>query len=62
VPGDTIVVMTSGDYGGLHDKVLLKLGDPGAPGPLADKQGISQLLNRVASPTRCWGRSGRTTW
>jgi UDP-N-acetylmuramate: L-alanyl-gamma-D-glutamyl-meso-diaminopimelate ligase len=47
VPGDTIVVMTSGDYGGLHDKVLLKLGDPVRPARLADKQGISQLLNRV---------------
>jgi GNAT superfamily N-acetyltransferase len=42
--------MTSGDYGGLHDKVLLKLGDPVRPARLADKQGISQLLNRVGIP------------
>ena len=42
--------MTSGDYGGLHDKVLLKLGDPVRPARLGDKQGISQLLNRMGIP------------
>jgi UDP-N-acetylmuramate: L-alanyl-gamma-D-glutamyl-meso-diaminopimelate ligase len=46
-PGDTVVVMSSGDYGGLHDKLLARLGDPVRPARLQDKQGISQLLNRV---------------
>jgi UDP-N-acetylmuramate: L-alanyl-gamma-D-glutamyl-meso-diaminopimelate ligase len=47
VPGDTIVVMSSGDYGGLHDKLLGKLGDPVRPARFADKPGIKQVLNRV---------------
>ncbi|HEY0708125.1 MAG TPA: GNAT family N-acetyltransferase [Polyangia bacterium] len=46
-PGDTIVVMSSGDYGGLHDKILAKLGDPVRPCRLADKASVSELLNRV---------------
>jgi UDP-N-acetylmuramate: L-alanyl-gamma-D-glutamyl-meso-diaminopimelate ligase len=49
-PGDTVVIMSSGDYGGLHDKVLHRLGDPVRPARLADKPGISQLLNRVGTP------------
>jgi UDP-N-acetylmuramate: L-alanyl-gamma-D-glutamyl-meso-diaminopimelate ligase len=47
VPGDTVVVMSSGDYGGLHDKLLMKLGDPVRPARAEDKVGISQLLDRV---------------
>jgi UDP-N-acetylmuramate: L-alanyl-gamma-D-glutamyl-meso-diaminopimelate ligase len=47
VPGDTIVVMSSGDYGGLHDKLLAKLGDPVRPARFADKPGIKHVLNRV---------------
>jgi UDP-N-acetylmuramate: L-alanyl-gamma-D-glutamyl-meso-diaminopimelate ligase len=46
-PGDTVVVMSSGDYGGLHDKLLSRLGDPVRPARLQDKPAISQLLNRV---------------
>jgi UDP-N-acetylmuramate: L-alanyl-gamma-D-glutamyl-meso-diaminopimelate ligase len=46
-PGDTVVVMSSGDYGGLHDKLLARLGDSVRPARLQDKPGISQLLNRV---------------
>jgi UDP-N-acetylmuramate: L-alanyl-gamma-D-glutamyl-meso-diaminopimelate ligase len=49
-PGDTVVIMSSGDYGGLHDKVLHRLGDPVRPARLTDKPGISQLLNRVGTP------------
>jgi UDP-N-acetylmuramate: L-alanyl-gamma-D-glutamyl-meso-diaminopimelate ligase len=50
VPGDTIVVMSSGDYGGLHDKLLAKLGDPVRPCRFSDKAGVSDLLNRVGTP------------
>jgi UDP-N-acetylmuramate: L-alanyl-gamma-D-glutamyl-meso-diaminopimelate ligase len=46
-PGDTIVVMSSGDYGGLHDRLLVKLGDPVRPAQVDDKPKISQLLTRV---------------
>ena len=49
-PGDTVVVMSSGDYGGLHDKLLARLGDPVRPTRADDKPKISQLLNRVGLP------------
>jgi UDP-N-acetylmuramate: L-alanyl-gamma-D-glutamyl-meso-diaminopimelate ligase len=50
VPGDTIVVMSSGDYGGLHDKLLARLGDPVRPCRFSDKAGVSNLLDRVGTP------------
>ncbi len=46
-PGDTIVIMSSGDYGGLHDKVLDRLGDPVMPARANDKPRIAHLLDRV---------------
>src|SRR5260221_3113733 len=46
-PGDTVLVMTSGDYGGLHDKLLRKLGDPVMPARLEHKARIGNLLDRV---------------
>ncbi len=46
-PGDTVLIMSSGDYGGLHDKVLFRLGDPVMPSRIEHKQKISALLNRV---------------
>jgi UDP-N-acetylmuramate: L-alanyl-gamma-D-glutamyl-meso-diaminopimelate ligase len=46
-PGDTVVIMSSGDYGGLHDKLLSHLGDPVRSARAEDKARISQLLNRV---------------
>ena len=46
-PGDTVLVMTSGDYGGLHDKLLHKLGDPVMPARLEHKVLIGNLLDRV---------------
>jgi N-acetylglutamate synthase-like GNAT family acetyltransferase len=39
--------MSSGDYGGLHDKLLRRLGDPVMPARLADKVRIGNLLDRV---------------
>ena len=46
-PGDTVLVMSSGDYGGLHDKLLRKLGDPVMPARLEHKARIGNLLDRV---------------
>jgi UDP-N-acetylmuramate: L-alanyl-gamma-D-glutamyl-meso-diaminopimelate ligase len=46
-PGDTVVIMSSGDYGGLHDKVLARLGDPVRSARSEDRPQISALLNRV---------------
>jgi len=46
-PGDTVLIMSSGDYGGLHEKVLFRLGDPVMPSRMEFKPKISALLNRV---------------
>lgn len=46
-PGDTVAIMTSGDYGGLHDKLLMRLGDPVRPARPEDRVKISALLNRA---------------
>jgi UDP-N-acetylmuramate: L-alanyl-gamma-D-glutamyl-meso-diaminopimelate ligase len=48
--GDTVVIMSSGDYGGLHDKLLSRLGDPVRPARPEDRAKISALLNRVGIP------------
>lgn len=45
-PGDTVVIMSSGSYGGLHDKLLARLGDPVRPGRPDDRHGLAQLLDR----------------
>jgi UDP-N-acetylmuramate: L-alanyl-gamma-D-glutamyl-meso-diaminopimelate ligase len=46
-PGDTVLIMSSGDYGDLHDKVLRRLGDPVMPARLEQKTKIGNLLDRV---------------
>jgi len=46
-PGDTVVIMSSGDYGGLHDLLLARLGDPVRPARSGDKAPIGQLLDRA---------------
>ncbi|HET6282073.1 MAG TPA: UDP-N-acetylmuramate:L-alanyl-gamma-D-glutamyl-meso-diaminopimelate ligase [Polyangia bacterium] len=46
-PGDTVLVMSSGDYGGIHDKLLGKLGDPVMPARLEHKPKIAALLDRL---------------
>lgn len=46
-PGDTVLVMSSGDYGGIHDKLLRKLGDPVMPARLEHKPRIAALLDRL---------------
>jgi UDP-N-acetylmuramate: L-alanyl-gamma-D-glutamyl-meso-diaminopimelate ligase len=46
-PGDTVVIMSSGDYGGLHDLLLARLGDPVRPARATDRTQIGQLLDRA---------------
>jgi UDP-N-acetylmuramate: L-alanyl-gamma-D-glutamyl-meso-diaminopimelate ligase len=46
-PGDTVLVMSSGDFGGLHDRLLTRLGDPVIPARPEHKPKIAALLNRV---------------
>ena len=46
-PGDTVVIMRSGDYGGLHDVLLARLGDPVRPARAVDQAQIGQLLDRA---------------
>ena len=46
-PGDTVLIMSSGDYGGLHDKVLRRLGDPVMRARPEHKAKIGNLLDRV---------------
>jgi len=46
-PGDTVLVMSSGDYGGLHDRLLDALGDPVMPARPEHKSRIGNLLDRV---------------
>jgi UDP-N-acetylmuramate: L-alanyl-gamma-D-glutamyl-meso-diaminopimelate ligase len=46
-PGDTVVIMSSGSFGGLHDSLLQKLGDPVRPARAEDRLAIRQLLDRA---------------
>ena len=46
-PGDTVVIMSSGNYGGLHDKLLGRLGDPVREARAEDRAAIGQLLDRA---------------
>ncbi len=46
-PGDTVLIMSSGDFGGLHDRLLVQLGDPVIPARPEHKLRIANLLDRV---------------
>ncbi len=46
-PGDAVLIMSSGDYGGLHDKLLAALGDPVMPARLEHKTLIAAHLDRL---------------
>jgi UDP-N-acetylmuramate: L-alanyl-gamma-D-glutamyl-meso-diaminopimelate ligase len=46
-PGDTVAIMSSGDYGGLHDLLLARLGDPVRPARASDTLQSGQLLDRA---------------
>ena len=45
--GDTVVVMSSGSFGGLHDLLLRRLGDGVVQGTAEDLPGVRDLLARV---------------
>jgi UDP-N-acetylmuramate: L-alanyl-gamma-D-glutamyl-meso-diaminopimelate ligase len=49
-PGTVVVVMSSGGFGGLHEKLLARLGDAIEPAAPSDLPQISQLLGRLALP------------
>jgi UDP-N-acetylmuramate: L-alanyl-gamma-D-glutamyl-meso-diaminopimelate ligase len=46
-PGDVVVVLSSGSFDGLHDKLLMQLGDPVMPARRQDIEGIRGLLRQV---------------
>ena len=49
--GDTVVIMSSGSFDGLHDKLLSRLGDGVTQATLDDLGPIKGLLERVGLPT-----------
>jgi UDP-N-acetylmuramate: L-alanyl-gamma-D-glutamyl-meso-diaminopimelate ligase len=46
-PGDVVVVLSSGSFDGLHDKLLMALGDPVMPARRQDIEEIRGLLRQV---------------
>jgi UDP-N-acetylmuramate: L-alanyl-gamma-D-glutamyl-meso-diaminopimelate ligase len=50
-PGDVVVVLSSGSFDGLHDKLLDELGDPVVPARRADMAGVRALLDKVHLPS-----------
>lgn len=49
--GDTVVVMSSGSFDGLHDQLLCRLGDPVVSAAPGDEQRARDLLSSVKLPT-----------
>jgi UDP-N-acetylmuramate: L-alanyl-gamma-D-glutamyl-meso-diaminopimelate ligase len=49
-PGDVVVVMSSGAFGGLHEKLLARLGDAVEPAVYTDLPHLRHLLDRVQLP------------
>ena len=50
-PGDVVVVLSSGSFDGLHDKLLDELGDAVIPARRADMPAIRDILQRAHLPT-----------
>lgn len=46
-PGDTIVVFSSGDFGGIHKKLLYRLGDPIMPARSEDMPRVRAILGEI---------------
>jgi UDP-N-acetylmuramate: L-alanyl-gamma-D-glutamyl-meso-diaminopimelate ligase len=49
-PGEVVVVMSSGGFGGLHEKLLRRLGDAVEPATFSDLPHLRHLLDRVGLP------------
>jgi UDP-N-acetylmuramate: L-alanyl-gamma-D-glutamyl-meso-diaminopimelate ligase len=45
--GDTVVVMSSGGFGGIHDKILSRLGEAVVPAGAEDIDGMRELLDET---------------
>jgi UDP-N-acetylmuramate: L-alanyl-gamma-D-glutamyl-meso-diaminopimelate ligase len=45
--GDTVVIMSSGSFGGIHDKLLARLGDAVVPARTEDLASVHTLLDRT---------------
>src|SRR5205814_1450756 len=45
--GDTVVIMSSGGFGGLHDRLLSRLGDAVVPATAEDLPGMKDLLDET---------------
>jgi len=46
-PGDVVVVLSSGSFDGLHDKLLDEIGDPMRPAQRADMPAVRKVLESV---------------
>jgi UDP-N-acetylmuramate: L-alanyl-gamma-D-glutamyl-meso-diaminopimelate ligase len=46
--GDTVVVMSSGGFDGIHDRLLSRLGDAVTPARAEDLPGVRALLSRTS--------------
>jgi UDP-N-acetylmuramate: L-alanyl-gamma-D-glutamyl-meso-diaminopimelate ligase len=49
-PGDTVVAFSSGAFGGVHDKLLARLGDPVMPAQPQDMRRVRAILDRTSLP------------
>jgi UDP-N-acetylmuramate: L-alanyl-gamma-D-glutamyl-meso-diaminopimelate ligase len=59
-PGDVVVVFTTGELGGIHDKILARLGDAIRPARREDMPRVREILEKLAMKHKDLGdeRSG----
>jgi UDP-N-acetylmuramate: L-alanyl-gamma-D-glutamyl-meso-diaminopimelate ligase len=50
-PGDTVVAFSSGAFGGIHEQLLFRLGDPVMPATREDMTRVRALLTEVGVPS-----------
>jgi UDP-N-acetylmuramate: L-alanyl-gamma-D-glutamyl-meso-diaminopimelate ligase len=49
-PGDCVVAFSSGAFGGVHDKLLMTLGDPVMPATAQDMRRVREILDKAGLP------------
>jgi UDP-N-acetylmuramate: L-alanyl-gamma-D-glutamyl-meso-diaminopimelate ligase len=49
-PGDCVVAFSSGAFGGVHEKLLERLGDPVMPAVPADMRRVREILDKAGLP------------